>query len=69
MFGSVGDDKQLIIWDTRQSGMSVTCWWPEHTFMPTFEVLVERPCAHWHGYVLVGMANVLIKTLMCLLGW
>ena len=20
MFGSVGDDKQLIIWDTRQSG-------------------------------------------------
>ena len=21
MFGSVGDDKQLIIWDTRQSGM------------------------------------------------
>ncbi len=26
MFGSVGDDKQLIIWDTRQSGESITCW-------------------------------------------
>jgi len=27
MFGSVGDDKQLIIWDTRQSGEAAICWW------------------------------------------
>jgi len=42
---------------------------PEHTFTPTLEVLVDRPCADWHGHVLVWNGHVLIETVMCFLRW